>query len=138
MKQQRRWLIMCCLCFAGSMIYLLTYLREFFELPMQTALKINDRQMSLLSSILGLGSFICYFPGGWLADRISPRKLLSFSLVVTGCGGLYMATFPPYSHCILVFVGWSIFSILTFWAGTDQSHAKFRKRGRTRAGLRLS
>ena len=33
---------------------------------------------------MGLASMIFYWPGGWIADRFSPRKLITFSLIANG------------------------------------------------------
>jgi MFS family permease len=112
----RRWVVMACLCLSGASIYLLPYSTEVYYKPLQTALGVDNQAIGFLMSTLGFVNFLGYVPGGWLADRFSPRTLLAFSLCATGVIGLYFATFPPYWACILVYAGWSVTSILTFWS----------------------
>ena len=83
--------MMACLCLSGGIIYLLPFLREGYYKPLQQALHLTHTQLGVLMSVLGTTSIILYFPGGWLADRISPKKLITFSMIATGLSGLYFA-----------------------------------------------
>lgn len=112
----RRWLIMTCLCLSGGIIYLLPFLREVYYIPLQKALHLSNTQLGVLMSAFGITAMISYFPGGWLADRVSPRKLLTLSLLATGAGGLYFATFPSYPVSIAIHAFWGLSCTLTFWA----------------------
>lgn len=116
MTTLRRWIIMTCLCFSGGIIYLLPYLREVYYIPLQEALHLSHTQLAVLNSVFGITAMISYLPGGWLADRISPRRLITLSLLATGCAGLYFASFPSYPLCIVVFAFWGVSCTLTFWA----------------------
>lgn len=116
MSTFRRWLIMTCLCLSGGIIYLLPYLREVYYIPLQKVLHLSNTQLGLLMSVFGTVAMISYLPGGWLADRVSPRKLLTLSLVATGMAGLYFATFPSYQVCIAIHAFWGLSCTLTFWA----------------------
>ena len=90
----RRWLVMAILCFSGGIIFMLPFLREVYYIPMQEAFGYNNTQMGVLMSVFGAVSLLTYFPGGWIADRFSPRKLMASALLATGLAGLYFATFP--------------------------------------------
>lgn len=116
MNQIRKWLVMSCLCLSGGIIYLLPFLREVYYIPMQKALSLNNTQLGVLMSVFGAVSMIFYFPGGWLADRVSPRKLLTIALVTSGLAGLYFATFPSYTMCIAIHAFWGISITFVFWA----------------------
>jgi sugar phosphate permease len=116
MSTLRRWLIMACLCLSGGIIYLLPYLREVYYIPLQEALHLSNTQLGVLMSVFGVAAMISYFPGGWIADKISPRKLITISMVLTGIIGLYFATFPSYALSIVVHAFWGISVTLTFWA----------------------
>ena len=83
----RRWLVMRILCLSGGIIYFLPFLGEVYYIPLQDALGLSKTQLGSLMSAFGITSLIFCFPGGWLADRVSPRKLISFSCVSTGIGG---------------------------------------------------
>ncbi len=117
----RRWLIMACLCLSGGMIFLLPYLREVYYIPLQKALGLTNTQLGVLMSVFGATAMISYFPGGWLADRFPPRKLIALSLAATGAAGLYFATFPSYGLSIATHAFWGVSVTLTFWAAMIKS-----------------
>jgi len=115
MSTLRRWLIMACLSLSGGIIFLLPFLREVYYLPLQKALGVSNTQLGVLMSVFGATALLTYFPGGWLADRISPRKLITFSMLATGLSGFYFATFPSYPLSIAIHGFWGITCSLTFW-----------------------
>jgi nitrate/nitrite transporter NarK len=116
MNNIRRWLVMACLCLSGGIIYLLPYLREIYYLPMLEALNLTNTQLGVMMSVFGVTAMLSYFPGGWIADRVSPRILISLSMIATGLAGFYFATFPPYNICLLIHAFWGVSVTLTFWA----------------------
>ena len=111
----RRWLVMACLCLSGGAIFLLPFLREVYYIPLQRALDLTNTQLGVLMSVFGAVSLLTYFPGGWLADRVSSRKLISSSMLATGLAGFYFATFPSYPLSIAVHGFWGVTCSLTFW-----------------------
>jgi len=115
MSTFRRWLVMACLCLSGGIIYLLPFLREVYYLPLQKALHISNTQLGVMMSVFGTSALICYFPGGWLADRVSPRKLIALSMTATGISGLCFATFPSYTLSVIIHGFWGVSCTLTFW-----------------------
>ena len=70
------------LVLSGGSIYNLSYLRGSFESTMLSSFMLSDSELGQISAVLGFASLLCYFPGGWLADRFSSRALLSASLDV--------------------------------------------------------
>ncbi len=115
MSVARRWLIMTVLSFSGGIIFLLPFLQEVYYLPLAQALSLNNTQVGSLMSIFGTTSLIVYFPGGWVADRVSPRKLITISLVTTGALGWYLATFPSYEISLLIHAVWGVTVTFLFW-----------------------
>lgn len=107
---------MTCLCASGGIIYLLPFLREVYYIPLQKALNLTNTQLGVLMTVFGAASMVTYFPGGWLADRFSPRKLMTLALVLTGLAGLYFATFPSYRLSVLVHGLWGVSTSLIFWS----------------------
>jgi MFS transporter, GlpU family, inner membrane protein len=116
MPNLRRWMVMTILCFSGGIIFMLPFLREVYYIPMQEAFGYDNTQMGVQVSVFGLVSLLTYFPGGWLADRFSPRKLMASGLLGTGLGGLYFATFPSYGVGIAIHAFWGACVSLVFWA----------------------
>src|SRR4030042_1634601 len=115
MSTLRRWLIMACLSLSGGLLFPLPFLREVYYLPLQKALQISNTQLGVLMSVFGSVALLGFLPGGWLADRVSPRKLITFSMLATGLPGFYFATFPSYPLSIAIHGFWGITCSLTFW-----------------------
>jgi predicted MFS family arabinose efflux permease len=107
---------MACLCLSGGFIYLIPFLREVYYIPLQEALGTTNTQLGVLMSVFGATALITYFPGGWLADRFSARKLITLSMVATGVTGLYFATFPSYPISVALHAFWGVTCSLTFWS----------------------
>lgn len=112
----RRWLLMTVLSFSGGIIFLLPFLREVYYKPMAEAMSLSNTELGVMMSVFGFTSMIAYFPGGWLADRYSPRKLITGSLISTGLVGLYFSTYPSYLISIAIHAFWGVSITLLFWA----------------------
>jgi predicted MFS family arabinose efflux permease len=112
----RRWLLITVLGFSGGIIFLLPFLFEVFYTPLGSALGLNHTELGGLVSVFGFFSMIFYFPGGWLADRLSPRNLITTSLFGTGLAGLYFSTFPSYRISLAIHAFWGVCITLLFWA----------------------
>jgi len=100
---------------AGS-IFPLVYLRQNFEVTLVDALGISGADLRDCYAMLGFIFVMTYLPSGWLADRVSPRLLMSFSLAATGLLGIWYAGYPDLWAVRLIFMGWGISTGLTFWA----------------------
>lgn len=111
-----RYLRLCILAWGGGFIYLLPYIRYTFYDPLQKALGLDHTAFGVSMSAYGICALLTYWPGGWLADRISARKLLSFSYLTTGLLGFYFTTYPSYILTVIIHGAWGICTTLTFWA----------------------
>ncbi|UTW11864.1 MFS transporter [Marinobacterium rhizophilum] len=104
------------LLLAAGAIYPLLYLRQNFETSILEAFQITTGDLGNYYSMLGVMYFVCYVPSGWLADRLSPRLLVTFSMVATGALGLWFASIPSKDVLVYIFMAWGIAAGLTFWA----------------------
>ena len=104
------------LIMAGGAIYPLLYLRQNFELTLLSTFGMTLSELSVAYSILGTSFIVSYVPSGWLADRFSPRALLTFSVGMTGIIGLWYATLPSAFWVTIIFGLWGVTTGLTFWA----------------------
>jgi sugar phosphate permease len=100
----------------GGGIYILPYLSSYFYIPMKDAMHLNNTQIGLMGSAMGFTSMIFYWPGGWLADRISPRKLITFSMIVNGLLGFWLATMPSFAVLLAIQLLMGVFLTLTYWS----------------------
>ncbi|KUY59464.1 MFS transporter [Burkholderia sp. RF2-non_BP3] len=115
-SRAQRYLQLLLLVIAAGAIYPMLYLRQVYQPTMLQFFRIDDVQLGYLYSSLGTIFLVSYLPSGWLADRLSPRWLICFSLLATGALGLVYATGPSFNALVLIFGGWGLTTGLTFWA----------------------
>ena len=112
----RKSITMLVLGSAGTSMFLLPFLHEIYYDALRQALGQSNVQLGSLSAAYGLASLLGYLPGGWLADRVSPRLLLPIGLIGTGTGDLLFASFPPYQIALLLYVLWGAMTIICWGA----------------------
>ena len=113
----RRAAALASLIVAGESVFVPPfYLGRFFKSSMMETLSINELDLGQLGAIYGAVAMVCYAVGGPIADRFSPRTLIASSLIVTGCGSLYLATFPSLTGLRCLYAFWGASTILLFWA----------------------
>ena len=102
---------------AAESIYILPYvLARVFRPTFLDVFNLTNLELGGLFSTYGTVAFFSYLYGGVLADRYSPRKLLSISLIFTSLGGLIMMTYPSYFIMQLLFAYWGFTTVFIFWA----------------------
>ena len=72
--------------------------------------------MGMAFTTYGITALICYFPGGYIADRFNTRKLLSISLILTSLGGVMLLIYPNFYFLCFIYGYWGITSILFCWS----------------------
>jgi MFS family permease len=115
-NKAQRYVQLLLLVIAAGAIYPILYLRQVYQPTMLEVFHISESQLGYLYSMLGTIFLLSYLPSGWLADRIAPRMLISFSLVATGLLGLVYSTAPSFNLLLMIFGGWGLSTGLTFWA----------------------
>ena len=115
-SDEKRYIQLVLITLAGGAIYPLVYLRHNFEVSILETFGITLTELGQCYGLLGFMFVVTYIPGGWLADRISPRWLISFSLALTGIIGAWFSTIPGIQELRIIFFGWGIATGLTFWA----------------------
>lgn len=114
----KKYFIIFIIASGTTVMYSLPYLKSTFYDPMRLALNLDHQELGNLLSVYGILATILYFPGGFLADKFSAKKLMCFSLVASGALGFYFASFPSYAMLMVIFGLWGITTILTFWAAS--------------------
>ncbi len=120
-----KWLTMALLCLSGSIIYWFPFLSEIYYVPMQDALGFSKTQIGVLSGTFGFTSLIGYLPGGWLADRLSARKLMSVALLITSAGGFVFSTLPSFEICVFLYGVWGLATACVFWSALIKATRKW-------------
>lgn len=103
------------LAIAGSMIYGLPYFRSYYYDAYMEVYHLTNAQMGAFGSIFGVMGAISYLFGGVVADIISPRKLMSISLILTGLGGFLHIFNPGFYMLVFIYLLWGFTSLFAFW-----------------------
>ena len=100
------------LILAAESIYILPYvLARVFRPTFLDVFDLTNLELGTVFSTYGVVAFFSYLYGGILADRFSPRKLLSISLILTSLGGFIMMTYPSYivMQFLFAYIGFTLF-----------------------------
>lgn len=101
---------------APAFIFTLPYIRESFYVPIQNAMNLSNAQMGSLTGWYAIIATPAYLLGGVVADKFSPRIMLTFSLISTGLLGFWFSTFPGYEISRIIFALMGFTTVLTFWS----------------------
>ncbi len=112
----RKWGTLLLLAAGAGIIFQLPYIRETFYPQIQSAMGLTNVQMGLLSSGYATMATLSYFIGGAIADRFSPRLMLTISFIGTGILGLWFSTFPSFNVARIIFILMGVTSIITYWS----------------------
>lgn len=112
----RKWTMIVLLAFFGRAIANVPYLREVYYDQVMQALHITNTQLGLLSSAVGIASLVGYFFGGFLADRVSTKKMIIVSGIVGGLCSLWYMTFPSFAILLFIHAVIALAGTLIFWA----------------------
>lgn len=103
------------LTIAGSLIYGLPYFRSYYYDAYLEVYNLTNTQMGTFGSMFGIFGAISYLFGGVVADMVSPRKLMSISLILTGLGGVLHLMNPSYGMLLFIYLLWGFTSLFAFW-----------------------
>jgi len=114
-NRKNRWLFLAILCFGMTGLFGVPYLTRGFYNVFQDAMGITNEQIGILMSTFGLVNLVTYFIGGWLADKVSMKKLLVFSYIASGILGIIMLYSTSFMGLVLIYAGFSVSTGLTFF-----------------------
>ena len=104
------------LILAGELIFSLPFhITRFFKPTVLEVFQLTNTNLGDAFAYYGILALLSYFPSGYLADRYPPKKLIFYSLLFTGFGGLYFATLPNPNTLPYLYGLWGITTILFFW-----------------------
>ena len=116
MGKHQRYLVLLVLSLGAVAIYFLPYLRWSFYDSLVSAVNLSNAQFAATMSVYGVTAMIFYAPGGYLADKLSPRKMLAFAYTATGALGLWYATYPGFIAQMIIFALWGGIGTAFFWS----------------------
>jgi MFS family permease len=117
MNNPRRVLTILSLVIAGEAVFFLPFvMTRIFRPTFLSFYDVNNTQLGYFFSIYGVVALISYLFGGFLADRVQPRKLMTWGLILTALGGILILIFPYKALLSVVYGWWGFTSIFLFWA----------------------
>jgi MFS family permease len=91
-------------------------LARVFRPTYLAAFDLTNEQLGYCFSIFGFVAIGAYLLGGFLADKIQAKNLITSSLILTALGGFYMSTLPNFQGMLLLFGYWGFTTIFLLWA----------------------
>ncbi|MEM6471322.1 MAG: MFS transporter, partial [Planctomycetota bacterium] len=108
---------MATLVVAGEAVFFLPFvLPRIFRPTLLDVLQIDNLQLGFAFMVYGILAMLAYGPGGPLADRFLPGRLMTVALVATAGGGVTLLTFPHPFWLSVIYGYWGLTTILLFWA----------------------
>lgn len=105
------------LILSGECIFILPFvITRVFRPSFLKVFNISNFELGTAFSVYGVIAMLSYFFGGPLADRFSPKKLMSSSLLVTGLLGIFMSSIPSIKVLTFFYGLFGMSTILLFWS----------------------
>ncbi len=105
------------LIISGEVIFFLPFvLPRIFKPALLEVFDISNTELGLFFSVYGFVALGSYLFGGPLADRYSPRWLMSGALILTALGGVVLTRIPETSVLFWIYGAWGMTTILLFWS----------------------
>jgi nitrate/nitrite transporter NarK len=109
------WYFLLLLILAGESVFVVPFvLSRVFRPTVLQVFGLDNYQLGICFSILGIVAFFSYFLGGPLADKYPPRKLIATALWSTALGGLVYASYPGYTTMKILYAYWGFTTIFLF------------------------
>lgn len=114
-KLQKNLFAILIISVGGAIIYGLPYFRYDYYDAYLKVYNLTNTQMGVFGSIFGIFGMISYLFGGYVADRVSIKKILVFSLVGTGIGGFVHLLPLNFEALVILYAFWGFSSLFAFW-----------------------
>lgn len=111
-----RWIVLFVVALVGGIITKLPYIKDSYYSALTASMGITNTQFAFLLTAYGIMNTIVYIPGGFLADRVSPKLLVIISCFGTGLAGIWYSFLPSYGYLVAIHAIFGITTVFTFWA----------------------
>ena len=112
---KKNFFLLIVLTMSGAFIYSLPYFRSYYYDAFMATFQMTNTEMGLCGTYFGLFGAVSYLIGGVIADKFSIKKLIPFSMILTGGLGFYLLTSPSPMVIAIIHGIWGITSLMTFW-----------------------
>ena len=112
---QRNFGAIVILALTGSVIFGLPFFRfEYYDAYLSTY-HLTNTQMGVFGTVIGVFGIISYLFGGVVADGMSVKKIIVFSPIVTGIGGLLHLLPLGFKGLLAIYALWGVSTTFAFW-----------------------
>lgn len=114
-KLQKNFGAIVILSLSGSVIFGLPFFRfDYYDVYLSTY-HLTNTQMGVFGTVIGVFGIISYLFGGVVADGMSVKKIIIFSLAGTGVGGLLHLLPLGFEGLLCIYALWGISTTFAFW-----------------------
>lgn len=112
----KKWFTFFILVLGAGSIYKLPFLKSVFYGQMQEFMGLSHTEIGTLMSINGFVTTFGFGAAVYFSDKISKKKSLPISLILTGVLGLYVALFfPGYKQLMIVWILFGFTCDMMYW-----------------------
>ena len=92
----------------GELIFALPFhISRFFRPSLIEDFNYSNMTLGIAFSVYGITALVSYIPGGYIADKLRPKYLLSLSLFLTSLGGLVFLFNPKGNWLYFIYGYWT-------------------------------
>ena len=116
------------LCIGNGTIFMPAYCRSNFYDAFIEGFGVTNTQFGIMFSAFTIGMLGTYFIGGVITDKMSPRKMLTFSFAATAVLTVVLSFFPSFYIACGVYFCMGLSSTMTFYAPLIKATRQFGQR----------
>lgn len=112
----KKWFTFFILVLGGGTIYKLPWLKSVFYVQMQEFMGLSHTQIGTIMSVNGLVTTFGFGAAIYFTDKVSKKKSLPLSMILTGLIGLYIGIiFPGYTQLLIAWVLFGLTCDMMYW-----------------------
>lgn len=112
----KKWFTFFILVLGGGTIYKLPWLKSVFYVQMQEFMGLSHTQIGTIMSVNGLVTTFGFGAAIYFTDKVSKKKSLPLSMILTGLIGIYIGiVFPGYTQLLIAWVLFGLTCDMMYW-----------------------
>lgn len=130
LENKRKFWLLILISICGGTFFLTPFLLDQFINQIQSITGASLIDLQLLFTIYGVISLVTYIPGGWIADRFSPKLLITISMSSATVLTLWYSlvgfnNVVDYSQLVIIYILYALVNSLIFWNSFIKSISLF-------------
>lgn len=117
---KKRTFIVILMAFGIIGVYGFPYMKGTFYNVLKAALGLSDMQLGRIWSVFGAVGVFSYLGGGYLTDRLSPRKIIVAALGLSSVLHLYVSFVPSYFVILVISGLMGLTAVFAFFSASSK------------------